>query len=114
MTTPRLATPTQDGASLIEPPFAEWAEMLEHSDTYFAEWDATVGGLDAATLRARARRAFIEVACEYTQHLGVPGVEAVEPDPRIVVTGHQPELFHPGVWAKNFAIDITFRALRTV
>ena len=23
--------------------------------------------------------------------------------PPLVVTGHQPELFHPGVWVKNFA-----------
>ena len=23
---------------------------------------------------------------------------------RMVVTGHQPELFHPGVWVKNFAV----------
>ncbi len=22
----------------------------------------------------------------------------------MIVTGHQPELFHPGVWIKNFAI----------
>ena len=30
--------------------------------------------------------------------------EAVAQPGRLVVTGHQPELFHPGVWVKNFAV----------
>jgi hypothetical protein len=29
---------------------------------------------------------------------------------RLVVTGHQPELFHPGVWVKNFAVAGLARA----
>ena len=28
----------------------------------------------------------------------------------LVVTGHQPELFHPGVWVKNFATAAIARA----
>ena len=25
--------------------------------------------------------------------------------PKLILAGHQPELFHPGVWLKNFVLD---------
>jgi len=34
--------------------------------------------------------------------LDMPGV--ADPAAPLIVTGHQPELFHPGVWVKNFAV----------
>ena len=34
----------------------------------------------------------------------------VSPAAALIVTGHQPELFHPGVWVKNFALQGLARA----
>ncbi|MCS7236701.1 MAG: hypothetical protein NZ899_00340 [Thermoguttaceae bacterium] len=53
-------------------------------------------------LVVEARREFLEVARQWTgQYLaGQEGAE--DPSAPIVLTGHQPELFHPGVWLKNF------------
>jgi hypothetical protein len=40
----------------------------------------------------------------------------VKPDPNrtIIATGHQPELFHPGVWFKNFLTDAVASKLNAV
>jgi hypothetical protein len=59
-------------------------------------------------LRAAARQACLAAAAAYRSELGfeVPGVDAAGP---VIVGGHQPELFHPGVWAKNFAVHALAR-----
>jgi len=44
------------------------------------------------------------VRCLATQQLARWGLQADWPDTGFLVTGHQPELFHPGVWAKHFAV----------
>ncbi len=63
-----------------------------------------VQGRTLADLRAAARNAAVTLAREYTHQLtGDAPAELSEGAP-LLVTGHQPALFHPGVWAKNFAI----------
>ena len=52
-------------------------------------------------LFALARRNVIDAAVSYLRENGEP-VPPLNDGP-LIVTGHQPELFHPGVWAKNFA-----------
>ena len=57
-----------------------------------------------ATLRALARREALAAA---TRVLGAPrraGVRAEAPE-LLVMTGHQPELYHPGVWVKDFLLQ---------
>ena len=36
------------------------------------------------------------------------------PSPSLLLAGHQPELFHPGVWIKNFALARLAREHGTV
>ncbi|GEM_PF-250441 len=66
-----------------------------------------------------AKREFLALAKRWSgQYLDLPtcqdnqwgpeGLAArrhVGNEPRIIVSGHQPELFHPGVWFKNFVLD---------
>jgi hypothetical protein len=69
-----------------------------------AAWQHDFQGRPYSALRKKARADAIEAARRYH--------EAVRPRPPglpragrpIVATGHQPELFHPGVWVKNFAV----------
>ncbi|MBN2848140.1 MAG: hypothetical protein JXP72_06795 [Coriobacteriia bacterium] len=76
-------------------------------------------------LRARARDECLEVARAYSTRLGIvaseetgtrdggarsASVDSVAPDAAdedrlIVMTGHQPELYHPGVWVKVFLVQ---------
>ena len=94
------ATPREDRGVLIDPP----------ADTLAARAADNAGRLDVGydvqgrpldRLRAWTRETVLASAREYTAGLGVdvPGASAGP----LLVGGHQPELFHPGVWAKNFA-----------
>src|SRR5262249_39384771 len=53
--------------------------------------------------RDAARRAVLAEAEGYLREGSEP-VPAVRPGP-LLMAGHQPELFHPGVWVKNFALN---------
>ncbi|TWU01905.1 hypothetical protein Pla100_16410 [Neorhodopirellula pilleata] len=52
-----------------------------------------------------ARRQLLDDAIRYTSvYRNVPEIDPFASRP-IVMAGHQPTLFHPGVWFKNFALD---------
>ncbi|WP_435005522.1 hypothetical protein P12x_003367 [Tundrisphaera lichenicola] len=100
----RLRAPSSDGALLADPAL-EQAELalLENADR-LDRWDYDFQGRKADRLRTMARAQVIALAKRHHEAFGLdwPDVPA-QPD-RLVVTGHQPELFHPGVWVKNFAV----------
>jgi hypothetical protein len=56
-----------------------------------------------AELRMLARQEVGAVAAQYHREAGEPMAEITSD--RWFVAGHQPELFHPGVWFKNFALQ---------
>ena len=64
----------------------------------------TLLGRSLEDLRCEGRRSAIAAAVEYLRqsHETPP---AVQSDSSLIMAGHQPELFHPGVWAKNFALN---------
>jgi hypothetical protein len=68
-------------------------------------WDFTVSGVGASELRALARAEAIERARDFSSRLGVSARDVPDAPELIVVTGHQPELYHPGVWVKDFLLD---------
>jgi hypothetical protein len=56
-----------------------------------------------AEARRRAREEITADARAFTSELGLP-VDHRSPD-LIVATGHQPDLFHPGIWVKDFLLQ---------
>jgi hypothetical protein len=58
--------------------------------------------------RTAARKEALDAACAYMAEMGepVPNLDAGG----LLMAGHQPELFHPGVWVKNFALNGLARA----
>lgn len=102
--TRRYRAPTADRSVLIEPP---WSKARELVDQNIALRIATNGrelaGCSIAELSRRARAEIVAAARQYTAtYRDVPA--KVNAD-RVYLAGHQPELFHPGVWAKNFALS---------
>jgi hypothetical protein len=99
---PPLRAPTTDGAVLAEPPLAAVGQLLETNRRRLQRPGADILGRPWDDLRRAARRSVVVAAKGYLQELGEPVPDALhEP---LVLAGHQPELFHPGVWIKNFAL----------
>ena len=80
----RLATPPDHGDTLVEPPASVHAKLISSNRRLLAGSSARFAGIDLPTLRDRIRSALVN-----------------DPDAPIIVTGHQPEFIHPGVWAKH-------------
>jgi hypothetical protein len=110
---------------LVNPRWTDWPRLLETNaaggaladrvPTARASAAGELGGERLQDAAREARRELIQAALDYTrsyrdtnlpENLGAPkwavGGEGL---PRVVAAGHQPELFHPGVWAKNFALS---------
>jgi len=103
MAVPRLQVPAADGAVLAVPPLTEVGRLLAGNGRQLAAAPVAILGRPLSELRALARRETIAAAAEYMRAAGEP-VPATGPHP-LLLAGHQPELFHPGVWCKNFALN---------
>ncbi len=100
----RLRAPSADGALLAEPPLHEAGVQMDRNIAFLSGWDHDFQGRRASRLRPLARSQVIARAHDYLGRAGFTDRPALTgPPERLVVTGHQPELFHPGVWVKNFA-----------
>ena len=104
----RLRAPSNDGGLLAVPPLAEVATQFTRNEQRLAGWDHDFQGRRAGVLRGLVHREVMAAACQF---LRSHGLDVPERGPcsgdllitPLVITGHQPELFHPGVWVKNFA-----------
>ena len=99
----QYTAPRRDRAVLCEPSDAAAAGLIESNRAVFAESDAVLCDRPLSRVRQQARCDVLAAAREFTEH--VRGVPVAEPDIEgpLIVAGHQPELYHPGVWLKNFA-----------
>lgn len=83
----RLRTPANDRELLAVPDFAAVPALVERNREILQTSSVVIDGISLPELRRLARRELL-------------GSDHREP---LIVTGHQPELFHSGVWVKNFA-----------
>ncbi len=100
----QFRVPQESGRALIDPPLDRVRLGLHAIDP-----NATLGGLEfcgkpISLVRREARREVLELAQAYTgQYLDVPTqFMSVSDETPFLLSGHQPELFHAGVWFKNF------------
>lgn len=84
---------------LVAPPLDAAAELLAANRS-----DAAGLPSPLRELRTPAREELLRDAKRYTTTYRSVAGEA-DRDSAIVMAGHQPTLFHPGVWFKNFALD---------
>lgn len=95
--------PRTDRSALIDPPLESAGELLAGNRLAAADWDIEFSGIAIAELRRQARADLLRAATHYTTryrgYRGATGTDA------IILAGHQPQLFHPGVWFKNFALS---------
>lgn len=117
--------PSQDGEALISPSIAGIDRIVEENVRLLRSLRWSCGQTPLDQIRLAARTELLRSAQIYTSAYrptqGYPSSPLTDaatripdaaafraPDAassRIIMSGHQPTLFHPGVWFKNFAID---------
>jgi hypothetical protein len=107
---PLEAEPGRSGS----PPGSSIDALVDNNRLLRAAFDTRIGDLRLWELVAATRRELLTVAAEYTgsyRDVHRPADVADWIARPIVMGGHQPELFHPGVWIKNAALDAYARRL---
>ncbi|MBN2840747.1 MAG: hypothetical protein JXP37_07330 [Coriobacteriia bacterium] len=95
----RIVPPEGHGEVLCDPPYPTWSAILEGNRDAAAAWPEPL-----RALRSAARTELVSLASAWSGGMGISEA-AVAGDAPIVMTGHQPELYHPGVWVKVFLLD---------
>jgi hypothetical protein len=92
----RLFAPPANRAILAVPPLADVPSLLNENESCFRRSSPALFAIPLGELRRQAR---IEVSRRVELPLDWP----------LIVTGHQPEMFHPGVWIKSAAASAVAR-----
>lgn len=97
--------PRTHGAALIVPGWSELPALVPRNAQRFSVADTVdVQGLSLRALRKQAREEALRTAAAYTTDVLQLPLPTESTDGPLIVGGHQPELFHTGVWAKNIAV----------
>lgn len=103
---PELEVPRRHGEVLCVPEFRRWLPTAQQAAERLAQ--ARVRGHRLAELREQARRELVARAQALVRRWGL---EAPDPGPGPwVATGHQPTLYHPGIWIKTWAVAACARS----
>jgi hypothetical protein len=97
----RLRVPRGDRQALFLPEPAALPALVERNRGLLASYRFDLAGRPFREFRAAARAEVVALARRYTARWGVTVPDWREPMP-IILSGHQPRPFHPGVWVKNF------------
>ena len=100
----KTTTPTGHGEVLAEPAYERWADLARDNAVKARGWEFTLCGEPVADVRAQARTEALARARDFSSRLGVPVKEA-GPEELVLMTGHQPQLYHPGIWIKDFLLQ---------
>jgi hypothetical protein len=100
----QFRAPRADRSALVDPPLGEAGGLVAGNVQLRKQWHYDFQGRSLAQLSRQARRELLREAHRWTS-----AYRDVEPLPAgsaelIFLAGHQPQLFHPGVWFKNFAL----------
>lgn len=104
----KISAPTGDGAVLVEPPLDALGQTIANNIERRRAFDYDVQGRTLTELSALARQELVREARRYTS--SYRDVNVAGDGEKLFLAGHQPQLFHPGVWIKNFALGAVARA----
>lgn len=101
----KYQAPRQDFGLFASPPLSQWHQLALANQVLLNKPNVRLGGRLLTELRSQARRDFTETARRWNPSIQI-SPNALQPGAVWLMTGHQPELYHPGVWAKNFAVSL--------
>jgi hypothetical protein len=100
----RYRAPAESGQKLIAPPWDELPGLLAASADWRRTADMAILSQPLSQFASEARCELVAVASQYVRtYFDDAGEPVLSIDDPLVLTGHQPEMFHPGVWLKNLA-----------
>jgi hypothetical protein len=99
-----LRAPREDGGAFVAPPFDDVGDLLQGNLRQREVWDYDFQGRSLSDLAQESRRELVEEARRWTFQYREVDSGRLGPSTPIFLAGHQPELFHPGVWFKSFAL----------
>src|SRR5262245_26800084 len=95
-----LQAPLHDRGELVAPRLPAAGQLIAEN---CARRRAGVGGVPLTTLAAQARTELLQAAHRYSSsYRDVSPPVTAGP---IILAGHQPQMFHVGVWCKNFLLS---------
>ena len=108
----RIRVPQQNQTALHLPPLNQAQNRFETNRVRIQDHASTpleisffAGNLTLGQLQQQARNELTERALAYSRQY-LPNCNSPTADnPAIVMSGHQPELYHAGVWYKNFVLS---------
>jgi hypothetical protein len=100
----RFVVPRENRATLIMPPLDEVGSLAAENARRLASAECNMLGRSLADISRQARTELIEAARAWTSAYRAVEMPSLDSTGQIFLAGHQPELFHPGVWFKNFAL----------
>lgn len=102
----RLSVPRNDSAFLARPDLSGVVDLIKQQSHWLADPKQSLFGRSLTDVRRQARNEILQAARDYSVSiLGEKRVALIDLSHTkpLIVTGHQPELFHPGVWVKQIA-----------
>ena len=114
----RLQAPQVDGQTLIEPSLVSLPEVVARNRQQLSQAKYDVQGRSLGELSAAARHTLVDRAISYTSQYREVSQRVRDiaslPDVPLLFSGHQPQLFHPGVWFKNFVLGALAKQMDAV
>ena len=104
MTRRSLRAPQEANKVIVEPPSYSLGSVITENRAWHAAASVMVGEVSLVDISNRARSELYQQALHYTSQYR--SVAAYRDTPHsFILSGHQPQLFHPGVWIKNVALS---------
>lgn len=104
MSSHQYKAPSDDFGLLSVPALTDWQTLAQKNHDLPELGHHQLGQRKVADLRRLARHDFLKCAMSWNGLCPIPDA-SFNPESLWFMTGHQPELYHPGVWAKNFAVS---------
>jgi hypothetical protein len=100
----RLRAPRQNRAVVVHPAWDRVDDLVQENLSIRARPDYDFQGRKLSTLMRQARSELLDAARRWTGAYRDLGPAPEKTPDLIFLAGHQPQMFHPGVWLKNFAL----------
>jgi hypothetical protein len=101
----RLRAPRENGTGLFEPAWDEIGSVVNQNLSIRVDACYELQGKCLGRLAQKARLEMLAAARHWTASYRDIGDWATRSPNRVFLAGHQPQMFHPGVWLKNFALS---------